>query len=69
LALAGIAIGFGGALAATRVLATMLHEVKPADLQTYVAIAAVLAVVALAATYIPACRATAVDAATALRSE
>jgi putative ABC transport system permease protein len=69
LALAGIAIGVGGALAATRVLSTMLYEVKPADLDTYIGIGVVLAVVAMAATYVPARRATAVDAATALRSE
>jgi putative ABC transport system permease protein len=69
LALAGIAIGIGGALAATRVLSTMLYEVKPADLDTYIGIGAVLALVAMAATYVPARRATAVDAATALRSE
>jgi putative ABC transport system permease protein len=69
LALAGIAIGLAGAFAVTRVLATMLYEVKPADPPTYGAIAAVLAVVALAATYIPARRATGVDAATTLRAE
>jgi ABC-type antimicrobial peptide transport system permease subunit len=69
LAVAGIAIGLGGALASTRVLSTMLYDVKPADPGTYGAIAAVLAVVALAATYIPARRAMGVDAATALRSE
>jgi putative ABC transport system permease protein len=69
LALAGIGIGLAGALAATRVLTTMLYEVKPADTATYAVIAAVLALVAVVATYIPARRATTVDAATALRTE
>jgi len=69
LALAGIALGVAGALAATRVLATLLYEVKPDDPQVYVAIAVVLAAVALAASYIPARRAAWVDPSSALRSE
>ncbi len=69
LALAGIAIGVAGALASTRVLATLLYEVKPGDPGTYVTIAVVLAVVALAASYIPARRASSVDPSSALRAE
>ncbi len=69
LTLSGIAIGLIGAIAATRVLATLLFEVRAGDPQTYVVIAAILGAVALLATYIPARRATGVDAATALRSE
>ncbi len=68
LALAGIAIGVAGALASTRVLATLLYEVKPGDPGTYIMIALVLAVVALAASYIPARRAGSVDPSSALRS-
>ncbi len=69
LAAAGIAIGLGGALAATRVLATMLYEVKPGDPSTYAAIAVILAAVALVASYIPARRAAGLDPSRALRSE
>jgi ABC-type antimicrobial peptide transport system permease subunit len=69
LAAVGIAIGVGGALASTRVLETMLYEVKPADVETYSIIAAVLLAVALAATYLPARRASWVDPSAALRAE
>ena len=68
LALAGIATGVAGALASTRVLTTLLYEVKPGDPATYLTIAAVLAVVALLASVIPARRASAVDPSSALRS-
>jgi putative ABC transport system permease protein len=69
LAAAGIALGVSGALAATRVLETMLDEVKPGDLETYLVIAGVLLGVALAASYIPARRAAWVDPSSALRAE
>jgi putative ABC transport system permease protein len=68
LALAGIAIGTVGALVSTRVLATLLYEVKPGDPATYATIAIVLAGVALVASYIPARRASSVDPSSALRS-
>jgi putative ABC transport system permease protein len=69
LAGAGIAIGAAGALAATRALAALLYQVKPDDPETYVTIAAVLGVVALMASYLPALRATWVEPSQALRSE
>jgi ABC-type antimicrobial peptide transport system permease subunit len=69
LAAAGIALGVGGAIAGTRVLETMLYEVKPGDLATYLTIAVVLLGVAAAASYIPARRAAWVDPSSALRSE
>ena len=47
----------------------MLYEVKPGDPSTYTAIAAILAAVALAASYIPARRVAGLDPARALRSE
>jgi putative ABC transport system permease protein len=68
-ALAGIALGLIAALAATRVLATLLYEVTPGDPVTYVVITLLLGAVALLATYIPARRATRVDAVIALRAE
>ncbi|MGO9895235.1 MAG: ABC transporter permease [Bryobacteraceae bacterium] len=65
----GLALGLAGAFAATRLLASFLFEVKPADPATYAAVAALLAAAALAATYVPARRATRVDPLTALRQE
>ena len=69
LALAGIALGVAGALATTRVMASLLFEVKPADPATYAMVAILLAIVALAACYIPARRAMRVDPMAALHYE
>jgi putative ABC transport system permease protein len=69
LTLAGLVLGLTGAIAATRVLSTLLFEVKPTDPETYVLVAAVLGLVSLVASYIPAVRATRVDPLTALRAE
>jgi putative ABC transport system permease protein len=65
----GIAIGGGGALALSQYLKTLLFEVKPGDPWIYGSIAVLLAAVALAATMIPARRATRVDPMIALRYE
>lgn len=71
LALAGIGltIGLCGAIAATRLLTKMLFEVKAGDPLTYGGVVILLAVVAVAACYIPARRATKVDPLIALRQE
>lgn len=66
---AGILLGLAGAFATTRLLTSMLFEVKPADPTTYAAVAVLLAGVALAASYIPAHRASKVDPLIALRQE
>ena len=65
----GLALGLAGAFAATRLLASMLFEVKPTDPATYLAVAILLAVVALVASYAPARRASQVDPLAALRQD
>ncbi|MGO9258092.1 MAG: ABC transporter permease [Bryobacteraceae bacterium] len=69
LAAAGVALGAAGAVAATRVLANLLFEVKPADPMVLLGVASLLASVAALAGWIPARRATRVDPVVALRYE
>jgi putative ABC transport system permease protein len=66
---AGIVIGFGIALAAGRLLASQLFEVRATDPATFAAVATALALTGFAACLIPALRATRVDPMVALRSE
>ena len=66
---AGMAIGLVAAAAATRLLASMLFEVKPTDPATYLGVAVLLGAVSMAASYIPARRASRVDPLSALRQE
>jgi putative ABC transport system permease protein len=69
LALAGVALGMAGALGLTRFLSSLLYQVRPTDAVTLSGVALILAVVALAACYLPARRATKVDPLVALRYE
>ena len=69
LAVAGIAIGFAGALALTRVLRSLLFETTPTDPATLVSVAAAVLIIVLLATLIPARRAARVNPTTALRYE
>ena len=62
-------LGLAGAVAATRLLTSFLFEVKPGDPITYLEVAVLLALVAMAASYLPARRATRIDPLTALRQE
>jgi len=69
LMLAGMAIGVGAALAAGRMLAAQLYDVKPFDPVTIGAVAAALLLTGLAASLVPAIRAMRVDPLVALRNE
>jgi putative ABC transport system permease protein len=65
----GIGIGLLAAVAFTRVLASMLLEVKPTDPVTFVSVAVLFLVIAVLASFLPARRAAGLDPTTALRNE
>jgi putative ABC transport system permease protein len=67
LAVAGIAVGIGGAIALTRVMKTVLFHVSATDPLTFAGIASLFLLIALGASYIPARRATRIDPMAALR--
>ena len=69
LTLIGIFAGLIGAAALTRVIASLLFGVSATDALTFLAVPALLAAVAFAATVIPAWRASGVDPMVALREE
>ncbi len=69
LALAGILAGLAGSLALTRLLSTLLFHVQATDPVTFLAVALLLTLVALAASFVPAWRAAVVDPVRALREE
>ena len=69
LSVIGIAIGLLAALALTRVLTSMLVEVKPTDSVTFVFGSVVFLFIAVPASWLPALRAAGLDPTTALRNE
>jgi predicted permease len=69
LALFGIAIGIPSAIAAARLISTMLFGLSPSDLPTIAAVSLLLLLVALFAGYLPARRASAIEPIVALRAE
>jgi putative ABC transport system permease protein len=69
LALLGVAIGLAGGLLLTRLMASLLYGVGSSDPATYLGVAILLLVVALAASFLPARRAMRMDPAIALRHE
>jgi putative ABC transport system permease protein len=68
-ALLGVAVGTAGALVLGRVLSSLIYQVKPTDPFTFLVVTALLALIALLASIIPAYRATKVDPMVALRYE
>jgi putative ABC transport system permease protein len=65
----GLALGIAASLAVTRLIRTLLFEVRERDPRTLAAVSALLAAVALSACLIPGRRAARVDPASALRNE
>jgi ABC-type lipoprotein release transport system permease subunit len=65
----GVVIGVGASLAVTRLLSSLLFGITATDPATFAGVAVLLALVTLAASYIPAHRAMGVDPMTALRHE
>jgi predicted permease len=67
LTLMGVAFGLVASFAVTRLIASLLYSVSPTDVVTFTAVPLLLAAAALAASYLPALRATRIDPMTALR--
>ena len=65
----GVVLGIAGSVWAGRLLSSFLYQVQPGDPIVVAAVVALLALVALASSWVPARRAAAIDPATALRDE
>jgi len=69
LALGGVAAGLAISFVVARLIGSLLYQVRPIDPVTFIAVPAVLTIVALIASVVPARRAMQVDPITALRTE
>jgi putative ABC transport system permease protein len=69
LAAAGVACGLAAAVALTRLMSSLLFDVSPLDPMTYAGVSLGLVAAAVAASYVPALRAAALDPVDALRAE
>jgi putative ABC transport system permease protein len=65
----GVVLGFAGAVAASRLITSLLFQTPTYDVGTYVIVPALLVIVSLIACYLPARRAASVAPMTALRTE
>ncbi len=65
----GLVIGLGAAMAATRLLTSILYDLSPGDPATFAGIAGLLGASALVATLVPAWRATRIEPVDAIKSE
>jgi predicted permease len=65
----GVGVGIAAALSVSHLLANLLFSVSPVDPATFVGVPLLLALMALAASYVPAFRATRIDPAVALRGD
>lgn len=65
----GVVIGLAAALGVSRVMSSLLFGISPLDVPTYAAVAGVLSLVAIFASWLPARRAAGVDPAVTLREE
>jgi putative ABC transport system permease protein len=65
----GVAAGIAGAMALSRYLESLLYELTPLDVTTFVGVVVMFVVVATLASYMPVRRATRVDPLVALRTE
>jgi putative ABC transport system permease protein len=67
--LVGVALGYAGALTLTRLLSSLLFAISTTDPLTFALVTAILILVAIAASLVPALRATRIDPMVALRYE
>ncbi len=67
--LVGVTVGLAAAIGLTRFMSTLLYGVGPADPMTYTVAAALVGVIALLATYLPARRAMRIDPMIAMRGD
>ena len=65
----GIAIGVTGAFWTSRLIASLLYEVRPYDPLTYLSVTGLVVLLAAAACYLPARNVLGVDPSVALRTE